>query len=153
MFKLAMEWFVFLEFLLEDSLENKLIGRRDTLPASMAVIQSTLRRKNIPKIVGYAENVVPSYQMDDFKSIFRMSCGIFEQLVTMVGNSQAAAVEVEQNGGRQEIPIPKICMIAVYYITNQEFIRSIAERFGITSFSVLKARCLLRPTSFCNEQI
>ena len=53
------------------------------LPNVLAVLY-TKERRHIPRITGYAENVVPAYPLSVFKESFRLSRSTFETMTEML---------------------------------------------------------------------
>ena len=92
------------------------------------------RRKAV-RVQGYAEDVVPSYTISDFRSHFRLSTGTFEALTLELGNYPEIPTG-PPHGGRLPISVSKHLLITLWFLGNQESIRSIADRFNVTKSSV-----------------
>ena len=92
------------------------------------------RRKAV-RVQGYAEDVVPSYTISDFRSHFRLSTGTFEALALELGNYPEIPTG-PPHGGRLPISVSKHLLITLWFLGNQESIRSIADRFNVTKSSV-----------------
>ena len=101
-------------------------------------VSYTFRQRNEKiKISRYVEDVVPLYQPDDFKRFFRMGRGTVEQLCGQLHNTGNFDVQV---GGRPAIPVMKQTLVFLWYMGSQDTLIQIADRFGITEFSVLEIR-------------
>ena len=53
------------------------------------------RYRSVPKVVGYAETVVPMYRLDNFRSHFRVQRPTFELLVGLLSNCREIALQRE----------------------------------------------------------
>ena len=42
-------------------------------------------RRDRPRCIGYVEEVIPRYTLDDFRAIFRVGRGMFAELITLCG--------------------------------------------------------------------
>ncbi|XP_068697291.1 uncharacterized protein [Montipora foliosa] len=91
------------------------------------------RRKAV-RVQGYAEDVVPSYTISDFWSHFRLSTGTFEALTLELGNYPE--IPTGPPHGRLPNSVSKHLLIILWFLGNQESIRSIADRFNVTKRSV-----------------
>ena len=69
------------EFLEEESVQEEDDVVEEFLPLFWANNLLPERRK-VVRIEGYAEKVVPNYNLSEFRSHFRLSADTFEQLVT-----------------------------------------------------------------------
>ena len=88
------------------------------------------RRKAV-LVRGYAEDVLPSCTISDFRSHFRLSTGTFEALTLEPGNYPEIPTG-PPHGGRLPISVCKHLLITLWFLGNQESIRSIADRFNVT---------------------
>lgn len=95
-------------------------------------------REDRPKIEGYTEAVVPQYFLDDFKRFFRLTRSTFEIIVTNI--SQYPDLRPSWTGGREAIPIEKQLLVVLWYISGQETLNRIGDRFGITQASIVRCR-------------
>lgn len=98
---------------------------------------SSLRREK-PRCIGYVEEVIPRYTLDDFRAIFRVGRGMFEELMTLCGTQLCA--NHPTGGGKAPISVEKTTLVSLYYIGSQETVRKIAEKFELAECSVLSAR-------------
>ena len=112
--------------LLDDDVEQ------DLLIAALAA--SAVPRDAVPRMVGYAETVVPRYSLDDFSDHFRMSRGAFEGVVRLV--SLDYEIPVEHLRGRPPVEVDKQVLVTLWYLGNQSCILDIADRFGISTSTV-----------------
>ena len=60
-----------------------------------------VERRVRPRCIGYVENVIPKYTLDDFTSIFRVSRGMFEELLLLLG--PGLRNPHPQGGGRKAV--------------------------------------------------
>ena len=93
-------------------------------------------RENMAKICGYYERVVPQYSSITFRRHFRLTKHAVEKICTLVGQSDHLKFRMD-NGGRIPISIPKQLLVTLWYLGNQECLRSSADRFGVVESSVL----------------
>ena len=73
--------------------------------------------------------------MSEFRSHFRILVDTFEQLVTDLGNCRELPTG-PQYGGREAISVVKYLLITLWFLGNQESIRSMSDRFNVTKSSV-----------------
>ena len=78
------------------------------------------RRKAV-HVIGYAEDVVPSYAISDFWSHFRLSTGTYEALTLELGNYPEIPMG-PPHGGRLPILVSKHLLIILWFLGNQESI-------------------------------
>ena len=121
------------EFLEEESVQEEDV-LEEFLPLFYANNLLSEQRKAV-RIEGYAETVVPNYNLSEFRSHFRISADTFEQLVVELGNCPELPTG-PQHGGRQPISVEKHLLITLRFLGNQESIRSISDRFNVTKSSV-----------------
>ena len=81
----------------------------------------------------YFEHIIPSYSFTDFKSHFRLERSTFEVLLETLG--QSGLIDKPYIGGREPLPIPKMALIAIWYLANEESMRGIADRLGILNYN------------------
>ena len=84
------------------------------------------RRKAV-LVQGYVD-VLLSYTISDFRSHFRLSTGTFERLTLELGNYLESFVRA--------IAVSKHLLITLWFLCNQESVRSMANRFNVTKSSV-----------------
>ena len=97
-------------------------------------------RREISRIRGYFEVTVPVYELDVFRSHFRMTRTTFELLAQMIIPSEHIP-----NGnafGRPVVEPDKQIAIALWMMANQETHRQISDRFDVSLSSV--SRCFRR---------
>ena len=116
------------------------------LPNVLAVLY-TKERRHIPRITGYAENVVPAYPLSVFKESFRLSRSTFETLTEMLAGCPEF-LGGNERGGRPQVDVSKQLLITLWVLGNQESYRSIGERFNVAKSTVFN--CLLR---VCNALV
>ena len=95
-------------------------------------------RRDRPRCIGYVEEVIPRYTLDDFRAIFRVGRGMFAELITLCGIQLSA--NHPTGGGRSPVSIEKTALVSLYYIGSQETMQKIAEKFELSEFSVISAR-------------
>ena len=97
-------------------------------------------RREISRIRGYFEVTVPVYELDVFRSHFRMTRTTFELLAQMIIPSEHIP-----NGnafGRPVVKPDKQIAMALWMMANQETHRQISDRFDVSLSSV--SRCFRR---------
>lgn len=97
----------------------------------------SIRQEKI-KIEGYVEEVVSRYLLDDFKRFFRVSRTTFETICANIQEYQALLPS--WTGGRDPIPIFKQLLIMLWYVSSQETLNRIADRFNVAEASVVRCR-------------
>lgn len=116
------------------------------LPNVLAVLY-TKERRHIPRITGYADNVVPAYPLSIFKESFRLSRSTFETLTEMLAGCPEF-IGGNERGGRPQVDVSKQILITLWVLGNQKSYRSIGERFNVAKSTVFN--CLLR---VCNALV
>ena len=94
----------------------------------------TFMKRDLQRVVGFYEAVVPSYSIDEFRSHFRMTKNTFEVLT-----QELAATGIIPTGnrfGRRPIPLQKQILAFIWYMSNMEVIRSVSDRFNVTLSSL-----------------
>lgn len=84
------------------------------------------RRKAV-RVQGYVD-VLLSYTISDFRSHFRLLTGTFERLTLELGNYLESFL--------REIAVSRHLLITLWFLCNQESVRSMADRFNVTKSSV-----------------
>lgn len=92
--------------------------------------KSKYKKKNTK---GYYKNVVPLYSCRDFKSHFRLDRSTFAILLVVLHRNMNLPNEFR---GKPAIPVEKQALVTLWYLANQETMRSIADRFDIAKSSV-----------------
>jgi len=118
-----------LDFLFDDD---------QSLPLMNILVAGRTKRDKKPRIEGYVENVLPHYNIDDFRSVFRISRSLFEELVCMIGDK--VVTKHPRGGGREPMSVEKTILVGLYYMGCQETIRRIADKFNISEYKVLDCR-------------
>ena len=108
---------------LADDLENNFFGEEDDDFIVLSSAASMFARKNLNRILGYFEQTIATYSLDEFKAHCRM------QRATCHGYRKYTCWK----------PIRKTCyrpkkQILIYFccMANQESVRLVADRFNIT---------------------
>ena len=112
------------EFLEEEPVRNNEDVVGDFLPFFHLLDLIPDRRR--VRIEGYAETVVPSYSLSEFRGHFRLSVETFEQLVIELGNCPELPTG-PQYGGREPISVVKHLLITLWFLGNQKSIRSVSD--------------------------
>ena len=86
------------------------------------------------RIRGYAEDIIPNYDDNVFRSHFRMYRGTVEILVGLLG--RCPEIPTQQERGRPPIAVEKQLLITLWVLGNPEVIRSVSDRFNVTKSSV-----------------
>lgn len=87
-----------------------------------AFILTFVNKPFVPRLTGFAENVVPNFFPDDFRYHFRICKFMFEQILT----SLAEVLTSKTPGGREETDPTKQLLIFLIYMANQESMRETA---------------------------
>lgn len=109
---------------------------------SVCVISSLtcfIRRKLV-RNKNYFEDLIPKYQLDEFKSHFRLERSTSEALLRVV--VPTGYIPVDNMSGRPVIDPAKQVLVALWMLATPECHRSVADRFDITLSSA--HRCLHR---------
>ncbi|KAJ8932762.1 hypothetical protein NQ314_014463 [Rhamnusium bicolor] len=86
----------------------------------------------LQKVWGFAEETVPNFSDRQFHSHFRMTPTTFEDILRKM--HAVAEINVQAHaGGNPETPIEKQLLIALWYMSNIESFRGVADRFGVSS--------------------
>ena len=102
------------------------------LKAFMSLQSPTTHEEHVrPK--GYYENIIPSYSLSDFQSHFRLERSTFESLLCVV---YQYSPKMGVHPGNSPMPIEKQTLITLWYLANEETMRSIADRFDAAKSSV-----------------
>ncbi|XP_071092711.1 uncharacterized protein [Haliotis cracherodii] len=83
----------------------------------------------------YAEVIVPRYSTDDFQSHFRLHRTSFEQLCQELHRTDPSIVTIF-SGGNTPVSLEKSTMITLWYLANQDSMRTISVKFGVAKSSV-----------------
>ena len=119
-----------------DDLENDFFGEDDDDFIVLAAAASIFARRNLNRILGYFEQTIATYSLDEFKAHFRMhraTCEIVVREVTATGNIPAG-----NPFGRHVIDPRKQILIYLWCLVNQESTRLVADRFNVTLSSVTR---------------
>ncbi|XP_033738912.1 putative nuclease HARBI1 [Pecten maximus] len=96
-------------------------------------------RRIIPKVIGFAEEVIPQYTETDFRRDFRVCKNTFERLIAEL----TPAIEYTiRESGKEGLPVRKQLLVYLWYISNQDSIREISRLFGVSTSTV--HRCIRR---------
>ncbi|XP_070548887.1 putative nuclease HARBI1 [Ptychodera flava] len=91
-----------------------------------------LRRKFVPRIRNFAEDVVPQYSLQDFCVHFRLGKGIFVFVLERIAN----LLLMEHAGGRSQVSPEKQLLVFIWYMVNQESIREVGHIFNLSKSTV-----------------
>ena len=98
------------------------------LQAHMACLNmENFGKEHHVRFEGYAETVVPLYSPSDFKSHFRLERHTLKLLVQILGRN--GLFEKEYSGGHEPVNNEKLVLIAIWYLANEESMRSISDRY------------------------
>ena len=92
-------------------------------------------REDRRKVYGYAEDTIPNYLLDDFQRFFRISRRTFEIILREI----AAAVTPVVQRGRPAITPEKKLLVTLWFISHQDTIHRMSDRFNITDSSMQKS--------------
>ncbi|KAB0793030.1 hypothetical protein PPYR_12650 [Photinus pyralis] len=96
--------------------------------------------KVLPKVEGFAEDIVPRFSGRQFQQHFRITVTTFEDLIIKISAIHVSEIRV----GHPEMAIDKQLLITIWSLSNLESFRSVADRFGIsksTCWDVLYRTC------------
>ena len=91
-----------------------------------------MRRDFVPRILGFAETVVPQYSNDDFRKHFRISRAVFDQILQEI----APTLTTENSGGTEGTTPEKQLLVFIWYMSNLDSIRELANMFGMSMSTV-----------------
>ena len=89
-------------------------------------------KRKVPKLVGYAENVVPRYLEEDFHTHFRFSNAVYKLIVERLDPHLSR----EHGGGIEQMSPNKQILIFLWYMANQDSMKEVSRQFGIGTSTV-----------------
>ena len=89
-------------------------------------------KRKVPKMVGYAENVVPRYLEEDFHAHFRLSNAVYKRIVERLD----PRLSREHCGGIEQVSSNKQILIFLWYMANQDSMREVSQQFDIGTLTV-----------------
>ncbi|XP_011860033.1 PREDICTED: putative nuclease HARBI1 isoform X2 [Vollenhovia emeryi] len=98
------------------------------------VLHIVEKRKKLPRLENYVENVVPAYSDLQFKSHFRISRGTFEFILNIIAPRLKRTC-----WGMSMISPEKQFLIAVWRMATPDSYRSICEKFNVSRATALSA--------------
>ncbi|KAL5013286.1 hypothetical protein ScPMuIL_007556 [Solemya velum] len=110
----------------------------DPIVPLLAVLATTLEGHEVPKVAEYSETVVPLYDNQRFRRMFRMSRNTFELICTYM--KDLPEMTTDGAGGREPISIEKQLQVTMWYFGTLDTIDRIADRFGVSLSSVIRIR-------------
>ncbi|XP_063436630.1 putative nuclease HARBI1 [Mytilus trossulus] len=100
---------------------------------SLCYISILKKRNKIPRILNYAETVIPEYSNEEFRRRFRMNKETFLVLVEQLRGSR----------NYKTISLEKQVLIFLKYVSSQMTLQAIADYFGVCEYSVFQiVKCL-----------
>ena len=90
------------------------------------------------RVFGYAEEVVPRYQLNDFRRHFRVQRSTFAILVRLLSPHAAGEACLIPRRGRPPVCCEKQLLITLWILANQEALRSVGDRFGVCEATVYR---------------
>jgi hypothetical protein len=132
-------FFMFLRCFADD-VEDFYTLFQPTFSVPVTALLTCFVRRKLVRNPNYFERLVPEYQLDEFKSHFRLERGTFEALLRVV--VQTGYLPLEHTSGRPVIDPAKQVLVALWMLATPECHRSVADRFDITLSSA--HRCLHR---------
>lgn len=97
--------------------------------------------RSVPKVFGFAEDIVKSYSDRQFRADFRISIVTCERLVLEL----SPALEYDDRpDGKEGLSVRKQILVFMWYISNQDSMREISSWFGISTSTVF---CSIRRVS------
>jgi predicted DNA-binding protein YlxM (UPF0122 family) len=105
----------------------------DTLPLMYALFK--FRRGHVPKVIGFAENVVPQYWNIDFKRDFRINKTTF---ATLLAEIRPKITYEDRAYGKAGMLPEKQLFIFLWYLVNQNSMRECGRLFNVSKATVHK---------------
>jgi hypothetical protein len=91
----------------------------------------------VAKNIGFYEEVISLFNMNTFKSHFRMSPAVFEVILTHVANCLEFQKRSEENyGGQAQLNVEKTLLIAIWTLATPESYRSVSDSFNVGKSTV-----------------
>ena len=103
----ALQYFIIDEFLDETPYKIVIACYCNEIRGLVANLNSDERR-DVPRMIGYAENVVPRYIEEDYRAHFRISETVFRLIV----NRLRQPLTRQHGGGVEQIPAYKQSLIS-----------------------------------------
>ncbi|KAK3926698.1 Protein ANTAGONIST OF LIKE HETEROCHROMATIN PROTEIN 1 [Frankliniella fusca] len=130
-----------LRHLIEDESESSSSDEElDILERFLPDALRVRRRRKVPRLENYVEEVMPLWTDNDFKSHFRMSRATFEYVLGVIGNRLA-----RNQPGRAMISPEKQFLIALWRMATPDSYRSVCEKFNVSrSTALLSVRRVTR---------
>ncbi|XP_014670057.1 PREDICTED: putative nuclease HARBI1 [Priapulus caudatus] len=120
-------FYEFLSMIMDDD-EQILLRQLSLMMSTQALGVVDKFPVQLPKILQYAENIVPQYNFDDFRYHYRLSRESFQYLLEQLGPRLIAT----NIGGDVAVLPQKMMLIFVWYMATQESMRETAHLFGIS---------------------
>ena len=92
------------------------------------------RRRHIPRLGGFTENIVPQFDNKQFLRHFRVSPEIFELIMNSIVHS--ITDDIAWPGGSEPILPEKKLLVFLWYMANQETLREVSNTFAIGTTTV-----------------
>lgn len=103
----------------------------------MSLLNFIFRPQERTKIDGYVENIVPLYDADNFRAMFRMTRPTFMEVCSYL---QRLPAFNPRPGGKHAISVDKQLLMTLWYLGCQENVNRVADRFGMSLSSVIRCR-------------
>ncbi|CAC5407863.1 unnamed protein product [Mytilus coruscus] len=97
------------------------------------------RRPILPRIQGYTEKVLPTFLSEDYRTHFRVSKELFEQILEKI---EPKLIFVHRSGHEQISPYKQL-LLFLCYMANMETFRELGHYFGIGRSTVHKCITLV----------
>ena len=114
----------------DDWINCQLVKNSSCMILSLSAIKK--RRDSVPKIYGYAEHVIPTYNMSDFKMHFRISTVTFHKICDLISHLLLS----DHSGGQVAVAPEKMILVFLCYLVNQESMREVGHYFGLSKSTV-----------------
>lgn len=101
------------------------------------------------KIMGYVESVVPLYEDITFRRMFRMSKPTFTCLCSHL--KDLPDISYDHPGGKEHVTVEIQMLMTLWYFGSSDTIERMADRFGVSSSTVI--RCRDRVVNAINENL
>ena len=90
------------------------------------------KRRHVPKVTGFAENGCTQFSLSDFRSHFRISKPMFDEILMIIQDDLSR----EYTGGMEPIQPSKSLLIFLCYLANMQSHREIGLHFGVCKATV-----------------
>lgn len=124
--------------MLVDDVETLLTLFRSGI-SNLAPLLGTFHRRNLSRMSGFVEQLVPQYDFMEFRRHFRVTRSTADILINSLRRCAGIPSDSQdRRGGRAPISVEKQLLITLWVLASQETYRSVADRFGVCEASVYR---------------